>query len=698
MITPTGVTAAEYWAAIKAGRPTHVRLTFYEQNIVLDDSDVDYNTHLTLTDVFNGDYDLVFGRAVSKQIHIGIRNSSKLENLNWSGEFMLEMGVDIGIPATTNWVTIGFFSGEKPNNITVTNVIDFTVYDRMKMFDFPADDFLATVTFPATVQDIYDALCLYVGLQNDAGDELMNIMSRSYSEAPVDMKGYTCRDVLAWIAEASGCYAKINNAGHAQLKWYTDNTEHVVTGNEEFDIESIDVFEGLTWDEADQLTWDEMDQKYWEQVAGSMDVYKIDQLKVLQLEAEIEVNYPNVPGSNIYVIVDNPFLRISSVEERNNYIVPLYERLNAFSGYMPIRTECVGSWLVEAGDILTIDVYGHTLQIPVFMKTMYWNGGVRDEYETTGNKERPAYGSAANQEKILSEKAIKLQVKGKYDRINGIVIDEDGVEITGNKSIILDSSGNVLIHAGHEFDKWNFDSSGLEFEGHAVDSDVPVPGRYVRFGIQPFTGESVPNAECGLFPQYDFNAQYASLILRAWKYRSNTSITKPQQAHLHIEAIDTLDNDEGYSDEGSQICLYTDRTSGNAVAGWLGTRTYMWRRIYGETVYYYFLESLSTREAKDNIQPVKDFGDAIDKLQPVSFMYKTESAKKSGGRTSYGLVYEDAVEVMPEICTGKDEKGINYMALIPILLSEVQHLRKRVAELEKAVSTKDDEKSKGDER
>ena len=65
MLTPTGVTTSAYWDAIKAGNATHVRLTFIGQNIVLDDSDIDISSGLEITDIFNGDTDLVFGKAVA---------------------------------------------------------------------------------------------------------------------------------------------------------------------------------------------------------------------------------------------------------------------------------------------------------------------------------------------------------------------------------------------------------------------------------------------------------------------------------------------------------------------------------------------------------------------------------------------------------------------------------------------------------
>jgi hypothetical protein len=53
-------------------------------------------------------------------------------------------------------------------------------------------------------------------------------------------------------------------------------------------------------------------------------------------------------------------------------------------------------------------------------------------------------------------------------------------------------------------------------------------------------------------------------------------------------------------------------------------------------------------------------------------------------KVRYGLIYEETEEIMPEICTKREEnKAINYMELIPVLLKEIQELRKRVGELER---------------
>ena len=89
---------------------------------------------------------------------------------------------------------------------------------------------------------------------------------------------------------------------------------------------------------------------------------------------------------------------------------------------------------------------------------------------------------------------------------------------------------------------------------------------------------------------------------------------------------------------------------------------------------------------KRDIEALGDEGNIIDRLLPVSFRYKDDEKK----RKRFGLIWEDAVKVLPEICHQDPEakdpdrgKTITYMDLIPIMLKEIQDLRARVAELER---------------
>ena len=91
--------------------------------------------------------------------------------------------------------------------------------------------------------------------------------------------------------------------------------------------------------------------------------------------------------------------------------------------------------------------------------------------------------------------------------------------------------------------------------------------------------------------------------------------------------------------------------------------------------------SPSSRSKKHSIKSFDETGDIIDRLEPVSFVYNGDRNNKK----HFGLIYEDTVGVLPEICEPGDEKtdkAINYVELVPVLLKEIQSLRKRVEELE----------------
>jgi hypothetical protein len=100
---------------------------------------------------------------------------------------------------------------------------------------------------------------------------------------------------------------------------------------------------------------------------------------------------------------------------------------------------------------------------------------------------------------------------------------------------------------------------------------------------------------------------------------------------------------------------------------------------FDNPLYYTSLVQQSTKDIKHDIQEMDDMGEKIDSLSPVSFVYDNDPDEQR----RYGLIYEDTEPVMPEICTGDEEnKAINYVELIPVLLKEIQMLRQRVKALE----------------
>lgn len=696
MLAPTGVTAAQYWNAIKAGNRTHARITFIGQDIVLTDEDIDISEGIVIEDVLNGDTDLTFGKAVSKCARVRIFNSDKVRYLIWTGEFKVEFGVEIS--GTTRWVTVGFFTGDRPSNIETSDSVELVAYDRMTRFDILADDFVASVTYPITLENLYIALCNYVGVGYVNGNQLTQSYSRSFAEAPADMLGFTCRDILAMIAEACGCYARITNTGSVQLTWFRSATSHIVTRNEEFDIQHADLYAGMIWNEFDLLTWDEADQLTWDEVAGYYDaVYGVKAVKVKQVGSDVDIDYPAVENKNVYIINENPFLPVSSASDITNYVQPIYDRIKALGGPLPMRTECVGNWLVESGDIITIHLANEIIQSPIFCRTLTWQGSVVDVYETTGNKDRKMNVDSGKQ-RIMTSKLIRLLTEDEFYHVqSGVSIEPDGITVSGGKYVKIESGGvfdvestNFSISSENkrmETGDWTFDSTGA-FHKLANRTD----NFQIAHNSQKKAGAH------GIF--YDSG--------RLWLVAKNLNATGSQGGSAtwfvgidpascfypgvsngmvgisgHTVSVYTSDlySDIGYSifpkyknypNVGFEFAYYEPQS----ILEILGKNS-MPVVLFGRVT------SPSSRDIKHDIQSMPDVGGIIDALRPVSFVYDQDPSESK----QFGLIFEETIKVCPEICFQSDDrKSINYVELVPVLLKEIKSLRERVSELERRLN------------
>ena len=114
--------------------------------------------------------------------------------------------------------------------------------------------------------------------------------------------------------------------------------------------------------------------------------------------------------------------------------------------------------------------------------------------------------------------------------------------------------------------------------------------------------------------------------------------------------------------------------------GAIGSSSAIWSEAWINDLHYGELIATSSRDIKHNIQKIKSCGQIIDKLNAVTFVYNNDERN----HIHSGLIYEDTVEVMPEICRYEDGiKSISYIELVPYLLKEIQELRKRVKQLER---------------
>ena len=353
----TSIPFADYDAAIKAGNRQRMRITFPNKTLTEKDMYVD---GFTYTEVLNSDTDLAIGKAVCSSFEIPIVNDGSYSDFDFKQRFTVELGITIG--DTVQYAPLGTFIGEKPERL-LQDTIQLTGYDLMTLFDEDASLFLAGLTYPTTIQALFNALCTRVGVQYDSTQACPNI-NRIIVASPFDGQGVTYRDILAWIAEACGCYARMSRTGKCELVWFTQ-TDYSINSHWYYDVN------------VEEFT-----------------VPAIDQVRIQVTENDIGVSYPyDGTFANSYPVYDNPYLYGNSEAEISGAAQSLYERLSTLQQYKPCTVDADGNWLIQCGDIITITMPNgtETISLPVFSLTLTWAGRAEIVYQSTGTEVRQAF-------------------------------------------------------------------------------------------------------------------------------------------------------------------------------------------------------------------------------------------------------------------------------------------------------------------
>ena len=338
--------------AIRAHTEQDIKITFAD-NTVLGKADVAITGDgVKITDILNGDTDYTFGKAVCKQVEMTLFNvDNKFNNFDFTQEFTLQIGVKVG--AAFQYVTVGVFKGERPDKVR-GKLIDFTAYDRMQKFEVSASDFIENMTFPVTLGAVFSSLCAAVGVEPIT--TTFTNSTKNFTFNPFSTSDYTAREVLAWIAEAAGCYARVNADGKVELSTFTTNSYKILK-TDRFEIS---------------------ESEFETPVIGKLECYTSygDQLVTAGT------------GTNTYVISDNPFLYIENdteISALQPYVNAIFAKASLFPAYSPIAVRAEWYPEIKCGDIITVvNDYDEVKTLPIFSQTIKWNGFGKVEYESTG--------------------------------------------------------------------------------------------------------------------------------------------------------------------------------------------------------------------------------------------------------------------------------------------------------------------------
>lgn len=287
---------------------------------------------IKLTGGSEGGDDFSMGSTMSQYIEVTIPDGNLLVE---GKEILLQIGMDVN--GLTEYVPMGYFTAGKPKK--ADDQITFTAYDRMMNTErtFSMDGTTTnTVAVLKKIADITGVPVVTTGL------------TAISMKVP---KGYSCREVLSYVAQLHGTFAVCNRRGQIELHTYVDSNYKVKPsrywGNFEHNDYAFDVSKFICY------TGQDKNGKSISISSGS--------------------------GARS-VSFSNPFMTQTVL---NNILTSFKD----FS-YMPGTLKMLGDPRLDPWDILTVeDLSGNTYKVPVMKMEWEYDGGLTYSVEAVGLSE-----------------------------------------------------------------------------------------------------------------------------------------------------------------------------------------------------------------------------------------------------------------------------------------------------------------------
>lgn len=312
---------------------------------------------VTYKQSLNAGTDLQYGCAAMSEVSFSFRSDNFDSGTVFEGQkFTLQMSqVESG---EDDYQTIGLYtvySVKKRGGKT-----SVTAYDNMMLFERDVTAYLKPLVYPITVYTVLCGICDYCGvtLVNTAvnnGD--YNILNKP------SVTGATCRNMISYIAEIAGCYAKITTDGKLSFETYTEkdiilnNSQYVSLWMEENPTDPINCVEVRTG-------------------------YSIEYAFDTGIDEESE-------DRNTYVIENNPILNVIASANQVSVAESILANVKDLN-YSPFDATLFRDYGINAGDVITIN--GKT--VIVMEKTMKSGGVV---LTASGNKRREVFDTNQDQ-------------------------------------------------------------------------------------------------------------------------------------------------------------------------------------------------------------------------------------------------------------------------------------------------------------
>ena len=368
---------------------------------------------------------------------------------------------------TTEWIKRGTYLAKDPES--PGTIIQLYCVDNMSKFDQSYAD--VSTVYPADLARIVRDICTYCGVP--LGTTTFDNASYVVQTRPAD-DALNCREMLSYVAQIAGCYARCNVDGALELKWYDtavfEREDHLDGGR--FDRQDPSKY--ITGDDADggnfkdYSSGDTYDGGTFANMANYWHIYSLSSLTVSTDDVVITgirvtaADGDDVDGETVlfggdgYVleIADNPLILPGQAQTVADHLGLKIVGMR----FRPLSCNALGNPAVEAGDCAYVsDRKGNSYAcyITNLTYTIGQYSSLSCDAKTPSANSSKRY-SEATKTVVAARKEIKKQISS-YDQ----VVQQMGQLIsqgTGMYMTKVEQDDGSVIYYMH--DKPTIDESG----------------------------------------------------------------------------------------------------------------------------------------------------------------------------------------------------------------------------------------------
>ena len=279
-----------------------------------------------------GEDDFSLGSTMSQYIEVTIPGKGLVVE---GTEMLLQIGMDVN--GKTEYIPMGYFTAGKPQKSD--DQITFTAYDRMMNTERTFSMNGTTTNTVAVLKKIA---------------EITGVPIVTTGLTAISMKvpkGYSCREVLSYVAQLYGAFAVCNRIGQIELHTYVDSAYKIGAG------------------------------RYWGNFEHNDYAFNVTRMVCATGENKNGTSISITAGSGTRSIsLSNPFMTQAVL----NKILASFKNFS----YMPGTLKMLGDPRLDPWDILTVeDLSGNTYKVPIMKLEWEYDGGLTYSVEAVGLSE-----------------------------------------------------------------------------------------------------------------------------------------------------------------------------------------------------------------------------------------------------------------------------------------------------------------------